>query len=62
MKMNMKSPSPLLRQNIRRNISNDIRCAALNEVNSLRLLSIFSGPEANLPRGWDDGIEDDDGG
>lgn len=57
----MKKPT-LLRQSIRRNMTKDIQCAALNEVNSLRLVSIFKGPETSLNRGWDSGIDDDDGG
>jgi hypothetical protein len=62
-KVNTSSASSCcLRQSIRRTISKDLRSAAVNEVNSLRLVAVITGPEANIPRGWDDGIEDDDGG
>ena len=61
----ISSASPVkvcLRQSVRRNISQDLRCAVMNEAASLRIIATVIGAEPNLPRGWDDGIADDDGG
>ena len=38
------------------------RCALASEVSSLRFSAVVSGPEAGIPRGWDEGVDDDDGG
>lgn len=38
------------------------RCALASEVSSLRFSMVVSGPEAGIPRGWDEGVDDDDGG
>lgn len=38
------------------------RCALATEFSSLRFSALVSGPEAGVPRGWDEGIDDDDGG
>ena len=32
------------------------------EASALRFAGLLDGPESGLPRGWDDGLEDDDGG
>ena len=38
------------------------RAALATEISSLRFSAVVSGPEANIPRGWDEGVDDDDGG
>lgn len=38
------------------------RCALVSEISSLRFSAMVAGPEAGIPRGWDEGVDDDDGG
>jgi hypothetical protein len=38
------------------------RAALATEISSLRFSAVVSGPEASIPRGWDEGVDDDDGG
>ena len=38
------------------------RAALATEISSLRFSAMVSGPEASIPRGWDEGVDDDDGG
>ncbi len=51
-----------LRQFVQRNVANDARYALLNEVASLRTIGLMRRSDENIPRGWDDGMDDDDGG
>jgi len=55
----------------RRSLSVDMRKRAISitawrvigvEASALRFGGLLDGPESGLPRGWDDGLEDDDGG
>lgn len=57
-----ESTSTPLRQFLRRNFAHDTRCAVMSEVNAARVTGLLRGVETNIPRGWDDGISDDDGG
>jgi len=43
-------------------MTNATRSALATEISSLRFSAIVSGPEAGMPRGWDEGVDDDDGG
>jgi len=45
-----------------RNATQTFRLAVMNELNSFRIIACIRGPEMSLPRGWDDGLDDDDGG
>ncbi len=53
--------SPLL-YTIRQNTTKSLRFASMNELISTRLNASIRGAETSIPRGWDDGIDDDDGG
>ena len=51
-----------LRQFLRRNFAHDTRCAMMSEVTAARVTGLLTVTETNIPRGWDDGISDDDDG
>lgn len=55
----LKSP---LRHTIRQNNTRNLRFASINELISTRLNAAIRGAETSIPQGWDDGIDDDDGG
>ena len=46
---------------VKRSVSQSLRCAVANELSSMRLTSAINGFELGLERGWDL-VGDDDGG
>ena len=46
---------------VKRSVSQNLRCAVANELSSIRLTSALNGFELGIERGWDL-VGDDDGG
>jgi len=62
-KLSSSSSSALSNEMRRKGILHTARAALLMEATSLRVMGLISGPEENLIRGWDAGVDaDDDGG
>ena len=50
-----------IQHEVKRSVSQSIRCAVANELSSMRLTSAVNGFELGIERGWDL-VGDDDGG